>query len=131
MIDMNSYPLYDDLYQRLQNCGTEMEEFSHNCWGPNAPYTHPAAYKSPEVWIVNLCMLMFAENLGDHRSLCFNISTRSLLGEFRHKICHLVSRRLVTSQQKSVDRYNKIVREQLKIYCIVKRLNIVDKMTGY
>jgi hypothetical protein len=48
-----------------------MEEFSHNCWGPKALYTHPAgkspidgAYKSPEVEIINLCMLTFAESLG-------------------------------------------------------------------
>jgi hypothetical protein len=47
------------------------------------------------------------------------------------KICRPVSRQLVTSQQQSVVRYNKIVREQFKIHRIVKRLNAVDKMTRY
>jgi hypothetical protein len=104
-IDVNSHPLHNNVYRQFQECRTEMEEFSHKCWGPKGPYIHPAgkspidgAYKSPEVEIVNLCMLTFAESPGDHRSLCFDISTCSLLGKFRYKACQLVSRRLVTSQ---------------------------------
>ena len=76
-------------------------------------------------------MLTFAESPGDHRSLIIDISTRSLLGEFRFKICRPVSRRLVTSQQQSVDRYNKIVRDQFDIHRIVEQLDAVDKMTRY
>jgi hypothetical protein len=34
VIDVNSHPLYNDLYQQLQECRTEMEEFSHKYWGP-------------------------------------------------------------------------------------------------
>jgi hypothetical protein len=138
VIDVNGHPLHNDLYRQLQERRTEMEEFSRKCWGPEAPYTHPAgkspidgAYKSPEVEIVNLCMLTFAESLSDHRSLCFDISTRSLLGEFRYKICWPVSWRLVTSQLSSVKQYNEIVREQFKIHCIVERLDAVNKMTRY
>jgi hypothetical protein len=89
VIDVNGRPLYNNLYRQLQEGSTEMEEFSHKCWGHVAPYTHHAgrspidgAYKSPEVEIVNLCMLTFAESPGDHHSLCFDISTRSLLSEF-------------------------------------------------
>jgi hypothetical protein len=115
-----------------------MEEFSHKCWGLKAPYTHHAgkspidgAYKSSEIEIVNLSMLTFADSPGDHRSLCFDISTCSLLGEFKHKICRPVSRRLVTSQQSSVKRYNEIVREQFDIHRIVERMEAVDKMTRY
>ncbi len=113
VINVNGHPLHIDSYRQLQEHRTEMEEFSHKCWGPEAPHTHPAgkslidgAYKSPEVEIVNLCMLTFAESPGDHRSLCFDISTRSLLGKFRCKICWPVSRRLVTSQLSSGKRYN-------------------------
>jgi hypothetical protein len=138
VIDVNSHPLHNDLYQQLQYQGTEMEEISHKCWGPKAPCTHPAskppidgAYKSPEVEIVNLCMLMFAESLGDHRSLLDDISTCSLFDEFRYKICHPVSRRLVTSQQLSVKRYNAIICKQFLIHCIVKRMDAMDKITQY
>jgi hypothetical protein len=83
------------------------------------------------VEIVNLCMLTLAESPGDHQSLCFDISTRSLLGEFRFKICRPFSRRLVTSQQDSVRRYNEKVREQFGIHRISERLDVVDKMTRY
>jgi hypothetical protein len=137
-IDVNGHPLHNDLYRQLQERKTEMEEFSHKCWGPKAPYTHPAgklpidgACKSPEVEIVNLCMLTFAESPGDHRSLCFDISTRSLLGEFEYKVCRPVSWRLVTSQPSAVGQYNEIVREQFEIHCIVECLDAVDKMARY
>jgi hypothetical protein len=76
-------------------------------------------------------MLAFAESPGDHRSLCFDISTFSLLGKFRYKVCRPVSRRLVTSQPSLVKRYNKIIREQFEIHRIVERLDAVDKMTRY
>ena len=138
VIDVNGHPLYNNLYRQLNEQGTELEEFSHKCWGPTPPYTHHAgrspidgAYKSPEVEIVNLCMLTFAESPGDHRSLCFDITTRSLLGEFRFKVCRPVSRRLITSQEGSVQRYNQIVREQFEIHRIIVRLDAVDKMTRY
>ncbi len=138
VIDVNGHPLHNNLYQQLQERRTEMDEFSHKCWGPKAPYTHPSgkspidgAYKSLEVEIVHLCMLTFAESPGDHRSICFDISTRSLLGEFRYKVCRPVSRRLVTSQTDSVRRYNDIVCEQFTIHRNVERLDAVDKMTHY
>jgi hypothetical protein len=88
-------------------------------------------YKSSEIEIVNLGMLKFVESPGDHRSFIIDISTRSLFGEFRFKICQPVSRRLVTSQHQSVVKYNRIVREQFEIHRIVKRLNAVDKLTRY
>jgi hypothetical protein len=72
-IDVNGHPLHNDLYQQLQAHKMEMEEFSHMCWDPKAPHMHPAgkspidgAYKSPEVEIVNLSMLTFAESPGGH-----------------------------------------------------------------
>ncbi len=136
--DLNDHPLHNNLYNQLKERRTGMEEFSHKCWGPKAPYTHPAgkspidgAYTSSKIKIVNLSMLTFADSPEDHRSLCFDISTCSFLGMFKHKICRPVSRRLVISQQSSVKRYNKIVREQFDIHCIVERMEAVDKMTRY
>jgi hypothetical protein len=59
-----------------------MEEFTHKCWGPKVPYTHHSgkssidrSYKTPEVKIVNLAMLSFAESPGDHPSFVLDIST--------------------------------------------------------
>ena len=42
-----------------------------------------------------------------------------------------MSRRLITSQQGSVDEYNRIVQEQFAQHRIVERLNAVDNMTRY
>ncbi len=132
-MDVNAQPLFNSFYHQLQERGTELEEFSHKCWGPVPPYTHhtgkvsiDGAYRSPEVEIVNICMLTFAESPGDHQSLCFDISTRSLLVKFWFKICRPVSRRLVTSKQDSVQRYNEKVREQFGIHRIPERLDAVD-----
>ncbi len=81
-MDINVHPLFNSFYRQLQERGTELEEFSHKCWGPVALYTHHAgkspidgAYQSQEEEILNLCMLIFAESPGDHQSLCFDIST--------------------------------------------------------
>jgi hypothetical protein len=138
VMDVNDHPLTSKFYQQLQKEQTALEEFTHKCWGPIPPYTHisgsspiDGGYKSSEIEIVNLGMLTFAESPGDHRSFIINISTRSLFGEFRFTICRPVSRRLVTSQQQSVARYNKVVREQFEIRRIVARLDAVDKMTRY
>jgi len=138
MMDINDHPLTSKFYQQLQKEQTGLEEFTHKCWGLTPPYTHisrsspiDGGYKSSEIEIVNLGMLTFAESPGDHRSFIIDISTRSLFGEFRFKICRPISRRLVTSQQQSVVRYNKIAREQFEIHRIVERLDAVDKMTRY
>jgi hypothetical protein len=105
VMDVNDHPLNSKFYQRLQREQTGLEEFTHKCWGPTPPYTHisglspiDGGYKPREIEIVNLGMLSFAESPGDHRLFIINISTRSLLGEFRYKVCRPVSRHLVTSQ---------------------------------
>ncbi len=46
-------------------------------------------------------------------------------------MCRPISRRLITSQQSSVDEYNRIVREQFDQHRIVERLDAVDKMSCY
>ncbi len=136
-MDVNDHPLRIKFYTSLKERNVDMEEFSHKCWGPTEPYTHllgkspiDSCYKSLEVEIVKLTMLNFAESPGNHRSLLFDISMRSLLGEFRYKI-YPVSHRQVTSQVDSVKQYNEIVREQFEIHRIVERMDAVDKMTKY
>ena len=108
---------------RFKAAQTEMKEIPHKCLGPKEPYTHTrgkypidGAYKTPEVEIVNLSMVTFAQSPGDHRSLLFDISTRSLLGEHKYKVCRPVSWRLITSQPSFIKRYNKIVCEQFGIH---------------
>jgi hypothetical protein len=104
IMDVNDHPLTSRFYQQLQKEQTGLEEFTHKCWGPTPPYTHisgsspiDGGYKSSEIEIVHLGMLTFAESPGDHRSFIIDISTRSLLGEFRFKICWPVSSSNITT----------------------------------
>ncbi len=92
-MDVKDHLLRNKFYSTLKEQNTNMEEFSHKCWGPKEPYTHHSGkppidggYKSPEVEIVNLSILNFAESPGNLRSLLFDISTCSLNGKFRYKI---------------------------------------------
>jgi hypothetical protein len=78
-----------------------------------------------------LAMLTFVESPGDHRSFVLDISTRSLRGVYRYKVCRPVSRRLVTSQESSVKTYNKIIREHFQIHHNEAQMDTVDRMTRY
>ncbi len=98
---------------------------------PLRQVTNRWRYKTPEVKILNLTILTFAKSPGDHQFLVLDVSTRSLLGVYRYKVCWLVSRSLVTSQETSVKRYNAIIREQFKIHHVEERLNTVNNMTRY
>jgi hypothetical protein len=88
MMDINDHPMCSKFYTKLKP-HTNMEEFTHKCWGPKEPYTHHAGkspidegYKTPVVEIVNLAQLNFTESPGDHQSLVLDISTLSLLGVY-------------------------------------------------
>jgi hypothetical protein len=83
------------------------------------------------VEIVNISMLNFAESLGNHRLFLINVLTRLLLGVYKYKVCRPVSRQLVTSQARSVKRYNEIVPKQFKIHQIKEGLDAVDRITHY
>ncbi len=88
MIDVNNHPMCNKFYTKLK-AHTNMEEFTHKCWGPKEPYMHHAGkspidgrYKKPEVEIMNMALLNFAKSPGDHQSFVLDISTRSLLGVY-------------------------------------------------
>jgi hypothetical protein len=125
MMDINDHPLRNKFYTKLHAYNTDLDKFTYKCWRPNKPYTHHSGkppidggYKLPEVEVVNLAMLTFAESPGDHRSFVLDISTRSLLGVYKYKVCRPVSCRLVTSQESTVKTYNEIIIEQFQIHCI-------------
>jgi hypothetical protein len=94
MMDINDHSLQNKFYKNLNDQNTNMEEFIHKCWGPKEPYTHHSGklpidggYKLPEVEIVNLTMIAFAESPGDHRSFILDVSTCTRLGVHRYKVC--------------------------------------------
>jgi hypothetical protein len=73
MMDINNHSLQNKFCKKIKEQNTDMEEFTHKCWGLKELYTHHSGkstidggYKTPEVKIVNLAMLTFAESPGDH-----------------------------------------------------------------
>jgi len=138
LMDANEHVLNGKFNRQISRTGLDLEEFTHKCWGAHQPYAHingsipiDGGYKSPEIEVLNVCMLPFLDSPGDHRAFIIDISTRSLLGEFQYKVCRPISRCLIMSQQGSVDEYNRIVHEQFDQHRIVIRLDAVDKMTRY
>jgi hypothetical protein len=88
-MDANKHVLKGKFNKALTRTGVDLEEFTHKCWGANQPYTHingsipiNGGYKSPEIEVMNVCMLLFLDSPGDHRAFVIDISTRLLLGEF-------------------------------------------------
>jgi hypothetical protein len=119
LMDANEHVLNRKFSRVLSRTGLDLEEFTHKCWGAYLPYTHingsipiNGGYISPEVEVLNVCMLPFLDSPGDHQTFIIDISTRLLLGEFCYKVCRPISHCLITSQQSSVNEYNRIVCEQ-------------------
>jgi hypothetical protein len=138
MMDIKDHPLCQKFYSKLIENNSEVNEFTHKCWGPKEPYTHHAGkspinggYKTPEVEIVNLSMLNFAESPGNHRSFLIDVSIRLLLGMYRYKVFRPVSCLLVTSQEGSVKWYNEMELIQFEIHRIKEQLDAVDRMMRY
>jgi hypothetical protein len=138
LMDVNKHPTDSKFVRRLTAKNPDMSESSHKYWGPTLPYSHVngtyligGSYMSPEIEVVNLAMLNFTNNPGDHRLLILNTSIRSLFGEFRYTVCRPVCGCLVTSQPGSVNRYNQILWEQYDVHQIKERLDAVDKMMWY
>jgi hypothetical protein len=89
LMDANEHVLMGRFNRGISRAGLDLEEFTHKCWGASQPHTHingsipiNGGYKSPEIVVLNVCMLPFLDSPGDHRALIIDISTRSLLGEF-------------------------------------------------
>ncbi len=136
LMDANEHVLTRKFNREIVRTGLDLEEFTHKCWGAHQPYTHingsipiDGGYKLPEIEVLNVCMLPFLDSPGDHHAFIIDISTELLLGEFWYKVCRLMSRCLIMSQQGLVDEYNRIVHKQFNQHRIVERLNAVDKMT--
>jgi hypothetical protein len=90
LMNANEHVLTGKFNREILRTGLDLEEFTHKCWGAHQPYTHinesipiNGGYKSPEIEVLNVCMLPFLDSPGDYRAFIIEISTRSLLGAFR------------------------------------------------
>ena len=135
-IDSNEHILRDELATLLAKPGVDLEEVTHLYWeAGQAPNTYvdgtdpiDGIYKTRDVEIVGLTQLNFLESCGDHRSCIFDITTRSFIGEFQHKIVKPVARRVTTKQPSSIAEYNRIVEEQFSIHRISARMDAIERL---
>ena len=91
MMDANEHVLTGSFTSKLQEIG--LLEISHRCWGDVEPNTFTRGSKpidgvwaSAELEIGGFKILPFSESVGDHRTMIFDVSTRSLIGEFEHRV---------------------------------------------
>ena len=71
-------------------------------------------------------ILPFSESVGDHRNMIFDVTSRSLLGKFEHRIIKKACRRLNTKPL-ILSWYNTTLLEQMKIHNMDQRLNALEK----
>ena len=69
-------------------------------------------------------MLSFGESVGDHRTMIFDVSTRSLIGKFEHRIVRAGCRRL-NCKTSSLTSYNRILESLMTRHCMEKRLDAI------
>ena len=81
--------------------GLEMVEISHKAWDGHKPNTYIDGSKHIDgVWasrcleIGGFRLLSFGESVGDRRTMIFDVTTRSLIGTFEHKVVRASCRRL-------------------------------------
>ena len=136
VMDANEHTMDGPLRRMLEAEGVDLKEFSHNYYGHEPPHTFidgkipiDAGYKTPDVEVTAFLMLSFMESPGDHRSWLIEVTTRSMLGRDLLKIVRPPGRKLVTTQPRTVKRYNKIVEEQFLRHRIPERLDAVDKLS--
>ena len=89
MKDANEHVLTGEFNRAIVCAGLDLEEFTHKCWGARQPYTHISGkipinggYKSPEIEVLNVCMLHLLDSPGNHRAFIIDISTRPFLASF-------------------------------------------------
>ena len=136
IMDANELTMDGPLRKMLEREGVALEDLSHKYYGRTPPNTFidgkvpiDAGHKTPDVEIKAFCMLSFMESTGEHRSWLIEITTRSMLGRERLKNVRPPGRRLVSTQPRSVETYNKTVEQQFRLHRIPERMDAVDKLS--
>ena len=71
-------------------------------------------------------ILPFSESVGDHSTMIFDVTSRSLLGKFEHRIVRKACRRLNTKTP-NLSRYNTTMLEQMTIHNMYQHLDALEK----
>ena len=135
IMEANKSTMDGPLRKMLEKEGVDLEEFSHRYYGNKPPHTFidgkipiDAGYKTPDLEITAFCMLSFLDSTGDHRSWLVELTTRSMLGRELLKIVRPPGRRLVSTQPRSVRRYNEMVEQKFLLHRVPERMEAVDRL---
>ena len=139
MMDANDHILTGSLGKALvsQKWDTGLEEVSHRAWGNVAPNTYirgrepvDGVWASSALKIVGFKILPFQSSVGDHRGMVFDITMRSLLGRYKARVVKAGCRRLISSNQGSLTRYNALFEDQVRRHKLKERLDQLDVDMG-
>ena len=121
-MDANEHVLRGPLCKALVDPenGLKMREVSHEAWGKTPPNTYidgtdpiDGIWASDTLEVMGVKILPFYSSVGDHRTMVFDITTRSLIGKFEKKIVRSGCRRLTTTNEASLAKYTAIVEQQM------------------
>ena len=87
-------------------------------------------YLSHDIHIVKTGYLAFGDGPGDHRALYVDVSKKSLMGNSLQEIHRQQARRLVTSDQNTVLKFNTLFQKQLNRNHVLERMDALDKSCG-
>ena len=107
MMDANEHVKRGIFGNALENIG--LFEAYHVHWGRKEPNTHidgsipiDGAWATSNLEIKGFKTLPFSESVGDHRTMIFDVTSRSLLGKFEYRIVRKACRRLNKKNPKLV-----------------------------
>ena len=111
----------------LDNLG--LPKVSHKQWVFSEPNTFidgsipiDGVCVSKDLELRGLKILPFSESVGDHRTMIFDVTSRSLLGKFEQQVVRDACRHLNTKTP-SLSRYNTILIEQISLHNMDQILN--------
>ena len=117
IMDCNDHAVNGELTRSLSTEGIDLEEFSYNFRRTDPPDSHVngngpivAGHKSKGMELPQLVMLPYIDSVGDHRSWVAELTTRSVLCPNLLKTQRSIGRRLITSNEMPVLRFNNIVK---------------------
>ena len=131
MMDANEHVLNGELGKMLRSpeVGLDLEEISHKAWGGREINTYidgsrpiDGVWASRSLEIGGFKILSYLEGVGDHRTMLFDVESRSLLGIDEHRVVRGACRRLNTKTS-SLRSYTRILNRLMTVHKMEERLD--------
>ena len=132
MIDCNEDIRTGKMNQMLTHLGLKspVRQKHGTCNIPNTYHRGSAPiddiYMSDEISFVRCGYLAFGDGPGDHRGIYIDINKKSLIGNSLHSIHRQQARRLISSNKRVADKFNKLFEQQLNRNHVMERMHQLD-----